>query len=50
MISYVVYGEDSGELKEFETIKEAKDFIKELERFDKENNIEESYYIEKEEY
>lgn len=47
---YVVYGNESGEIKSFKTLKEAKDFIKELKRFDKENNIEDTYYIEIEEY
>lgn len=47
---YVVYGEESGEMKVFETLKEAQQFIKELKRFDKEENIQDNYYIEIEEY
>lgn len=47
---YVVYGEESGEIKEFKTLKEAKEFIKELKKFDKKEGIEDNYYIEIEEY
>ena len=43
---YVVYGEESGEMKEFRTLKEAKNFIKETKKFDKRNGIEDNYYIE----
>ena len=46
MKEYVVYGEESGEVKSFESLKEAQKFIKELKRFDKENGIEDNYYIE----
>lgn len=46
MKEYVVYGEESGEVKSFKSLKEAQKFIKELKRFDKENNIEDNYYIE----
>ena len=49
-IMYVVYGEESGEVKDFKTLKEAQEFIKELYKFDKENNIQDKYYIEVEEY
>ena len=37
MKEYVVYGEESGEMKGFKTLKEAKEFIKDIKRFDKEN-------------
>ena len=40
-----VYGNDSGYLKSFRTIQEAKEFIKDLKRFDKENSIADKYYI-----
>lgn len=40
------YGIESGWIKEVKTKKEAKEFIKELKRFDKENGIEDKYYIE----
>ena len=43
---YLVYGNESGDIKEFKTLKEAKIFIKQLKEFDKENNIEDTYYIE----
>ena len=46
---YVVYGEESGEIKGFKTLKEAKEFIKGLKRFDKKEGIEDNYYIEIEE-
>ena len=46
MKEYVVYGEESGEMKGFKTLKEAKEFIKDIKRFDKENGIEDNYYIE----
>lgn len=46
---YVVYGEESGEVKSFKTLKEAKEFIRDLKRFDKEQGIEDNYYIEIEE-
>lgn len=46
MKEYVVYGEESGEVKSFKSLKEAQKFIKELKRFDKENGIEDNYYIE----
>lgn len=45
MIEYVVYGEESGELKSFNTLKEAKKFIKQLKKNDKEEGIEDIYFI-----
>lgn len=50
MKEYVVYGEESGEMKRFKTLKEAKEFIKDVKRFDKRNGIEDTYYIEVEEW
>lgn len=50
MKSYVVYGEESGEIKEFKTLKEAQEFIKKLKLFDKKNRIKDKYYIEEEEW
>lgn len=49
-IMYEVYGEESGEVKGFKTLKEAQEFIKELKKFDKRNGIQDNYYIEIEEY
>jgi len=48
---YVVYNFDNEPLNEFKTVKEAKQFIKECKRFDKEqgNPFDEQYRIEKEE-
>lgn len=43
--TYIVCGNESGDIKEFKTLKEAKIFIKKLKEFDKENNIEDTYYI-----
>lgn len=43
---FVVYGEESGYMKEFKTLPEAKKFIKETQRFDKQEGIEDKYYIE----
>ena len=45
MLKYDVYGEESGYLGSFNTLKEAQQFIKELKQFDKRNNIEDIYYI-----
>lgn len=47
---YVVYNVDNEPLEEFKTIKEAREFIKECKRFDKEqgNPFNENYRIEKE--
>ena len=45
---FIVYGEESGEIKDFKTLREAQEFIKELYQFDKRNGIEDRYYIEKE--
>lgn len=50
MKKYVVYGEESGEMKRFKTLKEAQAFIKDVKRFDKRNGIEDTYYIEVEEW
>ena len=46
MKMYLVYGEESGDIKEFKTLKEAKDFIKELYKFDRRNGIQDTYSIE----
>ena len=43
---FVVCGNESGEIKGFKTIEEARNFIKELKKFDKKNNIQDIYYIE----
>lgn len=40
-----VYGNKSGYLKSFRTTQEAKEFVKDLKRFDKENGIGDKYYI-----
>lgn len=45
-MKYDVYGVESGYIESFDTIQEAKKFIEDLIRFDKENNIEDKYYIE----
>ena len=45
MKEYVVCGEESGMLKEFKTLKEALEFIKDIKKFDKRNGIEDTYYI-----
>lgn len=50
MKEFVVYGQESGEMKRFKTLKEAKEFIKDIKRFDRENGIEDIYYIEVEEW
>lgn len=42
---YVVYGEESGEIKSFTSIAQAKSFIKRLIKFDKEQGIEDVYFI-----
>lgn len=49
-IVYEVYGEESGYIDYFKTLQEAKDFIKELKKFDKRNNIQDTYYIEEMEW
>ena len=46
MKEYYVIGEEQGEIKSFKTKKEALNFIKELKRIDKKENIEDIYYIE----
>lgn len=45
MIEYVVYGEESGEIKSFNTLKEAKIFINQLVKFDKKQGIKDVYFI-----
>lgn len=45
MIEYIVYGEESGEIKSFNTLKEAKKFINQLVKFDKKQGIEDVYFI-----
>ena len=48
MIEYIVYGEESGEIETFKTLKEAQDFIKSIIKFDKRHGfISDNYYIEK---
>ena len=47
---YIVYGEESGEIKSFKTLKEAKNFLKQIKIFDRKQGIEDKYYIEIEEY
>ena len=49
MLNYDVYGEESGYMESFNTLEEAKEFIKELLEFDKRNNIQDKYYIEENE-
>ena len=36
---WIVYGEESGELKEFRTKREAVSFVRDCKRFDKENGL-----------
>ena len=48
--NYVVYGKESGEIKEFKTFKEAQEFINTLKLYDKKNRIKDNYYIEEEEW
>ena len=43
---YAVYGKESGHIKNFRTSDGAREFIKELKRFDKKEKIEDVYYIE----
>ena len=45
MIEYIVYGEESGEIKSFNTLKEAKRFINQLVKFDKKQGIKDVYFI-----
>lgn len=45
MIEYIVYGEESGEIKSFNTLKEAKKFINQLVKFDKRKGIKDVYFI-----
>lgn len=46
MKEYYVMGEESGELNSFKTLAEAKKFLKEIKKFDKQEGIEDTYYIE----
>lgn len=50
MKEYVVYGEESGEMQTFKTLKEANQAIKEIKKFDKRNGIQDIYYIEEQEW
>ena len=53
VVEYVIYSSiDQQEFGSFPTLKEARQRIKELKRFDEENGnpFEEGYYIEREEY
>lgn len=43
---YEVYGTQSGYIKSFKSMQEAKEFIKDLRRFDKKNDVKDKYYIE----
>ena len=45
MIEYIVYGEESGEIKSFNTLKEAKRFINQLVKSDKKQGIKDVYFI-----
>ena len=45
-MKYLVIGSESGDIKEFDTIEEARKFLNELVKFDVKNNIKEEYYIE----
>lgn len=47
MLEYELYGEESGYIDSFYTLEEVEEYIKELQAFDKRNNIQEEYYIEK---
>ena len=46
MKEYVVYGEESGEIKSFKTLKEAQEFIKSIIKSDKRLGFKDKYYIE----
>lgn len=46
MKEYVVYGEESGEIKTFKTLKEAQEFIKSLIASDRRLGFKDKYYIE----
>lgn len=50
MNKYMVYGEEQGFIEEFETLKEAKKFVKDLKETDKRLKIDDIYQIEKEAY
>ena len=45
MIEYTLYREESGEIKSFNTLKEAKKFINQLVKSDKRQGIEDDYFI-----
>lgn len=49
MKEYVVYGQESGEIKSCKTLKKAKESLKEIKKFDKRQGIKDKYYIEVEE-
>ena len=50
MIVYIAEGEDSGEYREFKSLKEAEDFVKAVRVFDKKNNLSgERWFVYKEE-
>lgn len=49
MTKYSVYGVEQDWIKDFKTLKEAKEFIKEMKKFDKEQGIEDTYFVEMEE-
>jgi len=44
-MEYVVYSEEQGEIKSFKTLQQAKTFIKELKKIDKEEGIFDIYSI-----
>lgn len=47
-VSYTVYGDEQGEIKDgFKTMKEAIRFIKELKKDDMDEGIEDAYHVEK---
>lgn len=46
MKRYSVYGVEQDWIKDFKSLKEAKQFIKECKKFDRENDIEDEYFIE----
>lgn len=44
--SFVIYGEDQGEIgKEFDNLEDCYNYIQELKRFDRRNEIEDKYYV-----
>lgn len=51
MKKYYVMGVESGEVKSFKTLRDAQKFMKtDLKRFDKEQGIEDTYWIEEIEF